>query len=133
MSPKQAILSENICPECQHPMTLGVEQRIEELAYRHTGYRPQKVQDFIYLLPLSEIISAVIGIKQLIHPSIWRLYNLLIEKFGNEYIVLLDATKEQLKKATHPLLANAIIKVRNNQIKISPGYDGEYGKIENLV
>ncbi|MGB6679731.1 MAG: endonuclease Q family protein, partial [Candidatus Bathyarchaeia archaeon] len=133
MSPKQAILSENICPECQHPMTLGVEQRIEELAYRPAGYRPQKVQDFIYLLPLSEIISAVIGIKQLIHPSIWRLYNLLIEKFGNEYIVLLDATKEQLKKATNPLLANAIIKVRNNQIKISPEYDGEYGKIENLV
>jgi len=46
---------------------------------------------------------------------------------------LLDASKKQLKKATNPLLANSIIKVRNKQIKISAGYDGEYGKIENLV
>ena len=45
----------------------------------------------------------------------------------------LDASEEHLKKAINPLLANSIIKVRNNQIKISAGYDGEYGKIENLV
>ena len=34
MEPKSAIKSKNLCPKCNKKMTIGVEQRVEELADR---------------------------------------------------------------------------------------------------
>ncbi len=43
---------------------------------------------------------------------------------------LARAPKEELLKAGKPEVAEAIMRVRERKVKIEPGYDGEYGKIQ---
>jgi uncharacterized protein (TIGR00375 family) len=128
----EAIKLNNVCPKCGKKLTKGVEQRVEELADRPAGYRPSGSIDFVYLLPLSEIIATVLGIPQLSSPKVWKPYNDLINKFGNEYSVLLDAPEEEIASIANESIAKAIIRVRNNKVNIIPGYDGIYGRIEFL-
>jgi len=132
LSSQQAISLGNICPKCHRRLTKGVEQRVEELADRPPGYQPEGAPGFVYLLPLSEVIAAVEGVEQPSSPKVWRSYNSLIAKFGNEYGVLLDSTREMLDDVVDPRLTEAIIMVRENRVKVVPGYDGVYGKIELL-
>ncbi|MEM3161558.1 MAG: endonuclease Q family protein [Candidatus Bathyarchaeia archaeon] len=128
MSPKEAIKLGNRCPVCRKKLTKGVEQRLEELADRPEGYKPQNAIDYMHLLPLSEIIATVLGAD----PSsqqVWNTYNRLVEKFGNEYSVLIGTAKEALCQATNEKIAEAIIRVREGKIKVIPGYDGVYGRL----
>jgi len=133
MSPSQAIAVKNICPKCHRPLTRGVEQRVEELSDRPEGYQPQGVPGFVSLLPLSEVIAAVIGVEQPSNPKVWQVYNKLVMKFGGEYNVLLDSDPEALREVVEANLAEAIVRVRENRVKVTPGYDGVYGKIELLA
>jgi len=100
------------------------------LADREFGYRPSDPIDFVYLLPLSEIIAHTLGIENLGHAKIWQIYNTLIEKFGNEYSVLLNAKKREISQTANENIAEIIVGIRNNNVKVIPGYDGVYGKIE---
>ena len=118
------------CPICQRPMTRGVEERVEDLADRPFGFRPQGAIDYIHLLPLHEAIGATLGVKSLYSPSIWRIFNVLISAFGNEYSVLLNVPFESLEKVVEPRIAEMIIRSRNDEVMVSPGYDGVYGQIK---
>jgi PHP family Zn ribbon phosphoesterase len=53
----------------------------------------------------------------------------LIEKVGNEFKILLDATLNEIENNSSSLLRNAISKMRSGNIYIAPGYDGEFGKV----
>jgi PHP family Zn ribbon phosphoesterase len=57
-------------------------------------------------------------------------YEKLIGEFGNEFAVLLDANSEALQQATLPEIAEGITRVREGRVRIEPGFDGEYGKIQ---
>ena len=129
LSPKEAMKLGNICPVCRRKLTKGVQQRVEELADRPEGFKPQNAIDFMRLLPLSEIIATVLGVESPSAKNVWVVYNKLIEKFGNEYAVLIDASKEALTEVVNEKIAEAIIKVREGKIKVIPGYDGVYGQL----
>nr|AIF18664.1 DNA/RNA helicase [uncultured marine group II/III euryarchaeote KM3_83_G03] len=127
MEPNESKKNDNICPVCKKELTLGVLHRVEALADRE---EPINIPDFIRLLPLSEIISTVIG-KNLSTKSVWDIYWPLITKFGNEYKILLEAPLEELDKVVDRKIANAIILNREGKISVTPGYDGIYG-VPNL-
>jgi uncharacterized protein (TIGR00375 family) len=127
-SPKEAQKFGNVCPVCRRKLTKGVEQRVEELADRPAGYLPSGKPGFKRLLPLSEIIAAVLNVEE---PStqVWKVYNVLVERFGNEYSVLLDASKEALNEVVDAQVADAILRVRAGSVTVVPGFDGVYGKL----
>jgi uncharacterized protein (TIGR00375 family) len=129
MSPKEAMKFGNICPVCRRKLTKGVEQRVEELADRPADFKRKDVPGFKRLLPLSEIIAAVIGTDSPSTQAVWKNYNMLIEKFGDEYTTLIDAPLEALTKIVDAPIAQAIIKVRKGEAKVTPGYDGVYGQL----
>ena len=81
------------------------------------------------MLPLSEIIAAVLGTDSPSTQAVWKNYNLLVEKFGDEYTVLIDTPMEALAKVVDAPIAQAIVKVRNGTAKVTPGYDGVYGQL----
>jgi PHP family Zn ribbon phosphoesterase len=111
-------------------LTKGVEQRVEEMADREIGYKPSNAKDFFHLLPLSEIIAFILGKEQLASPKIWEVYNSLIKKFDNEYSVLIDAKKDDITMVAGKEIAETIIGIREGRMRVEPGYDGVYGKLE---
>ncbi|MBI2176229.1 DNA helicase UvrD [Candidatus Woesearchaeota archaeon] len=129
MSPQESLQHKSICPKCGSKMTIGVLSRVEQLAAkdRLEGYAPKGRVPFKSLIPLSEIIAELNGFPVASRKT-WQVYNALIEKFGNEFNVLLEAEENELKKAVDEKLAAAIIKNREGKIKVEPGYDGVYGK-----
>ena len=128
-SARDAIALGNICPVCRKKLTKGVEQRVEELADRPEGFTPKNAIGFVRLLPLSEIIAAVLCVESPSVQKVWNIYNLLVERFGNEYAVLIDASKDALRALVDEQIADAIIKVREGRFKVVPGYDGVYGQL----
>ena len=129
LSAQEAIEFGNICPVCRRRLTKGVEQRVEELADRPAGFKPENAIDFMRLLPLSEIIATVLGTSSPFTQKVWSIYNQLIERFGDEYAVLIDASKDELNKIVDEKIAEAIVRVREGRVKVTPGYDGVYGKL----
>ncbi len=120
----------NICPVCGRKLTEGVEQRVEELADRSEGYQATGKPGFLRLLPLSEIIATVIDAGSPSTQAVWKIYSPLITRFGDEYAVLIDASKEELTAAVvDTRIAEAIVSVREGKAKVVPGYDGVYGKL----
>jgi len=129
LSPQEAIKLGNICPVCRRKLTKGVEQRVEELADRPTGFEPESAIGFVRLLPLSEIIATVLNIESPSTQKVWSIYNALIEKFGDEYAVLMNAPLDVLGSIVDAKVAEAIVRVREGNVKVVPGYDGVYGRL----
>jgi uncharacterized protein (TIGR00375 family) len=117
-----------ICPKCKKGMTIGVEYRIKELARKEEGFEPEGAKKFRKLVPLHELVAFHLGSKSLGSKKVWGLYNELIEKFGTEFRVLLDVSKEDLA-GYDGTLVELILRNRGENLEIKPGFDGEYGKI----
>ena len=124
-SPEEALKHNNICPVCGKKLTIGVLERVEELATRPENEKPKGAKDFHSLLPLSEVISKIKG-KAMATKTVWAVYNDFLKKFDNEMNILLNVEKQELSKIDERI-AEAIIKNRKGEIKVKPGYDGVYG------
>ncbi len=129
LSPQEAKKFGNICPVCRRKLTKGVEQRVEELADRPTDFKPINKPGFMRLLPLSEIIATVLGVDSPSTQAVWKIYNSLIRRFGDEYTVLIDASKDALIETVEESIAEAVLEVRTGSARVVPGYDGVYGKL----
>jgi PHP family Zn ribbon phosphoesterase len=114
---------------CRRSLTKGVEQRVEELADRPIGFKLPNAVGFKHLLPLSEIIATVLGASYPSVQKVWEVYNLLVGKFGDEYTVLMDAPVKEMSQIVEPKVAEAIVRVREEKVHITPGYDGVYGQL----
>ena len=124
-SPNETKQHKGICPKCGRLLTIGVENRIEELADREKGMK----EDYIKLIPLHELIGVVYNIKLLNSKKVDDVYNLFIKEFGNEFNVLLKVSFEDLKKVDEKV-ADVVIRCREGKINVKPGYDGEYGRVD---
>ncbi|MEJ5326734.1 MAG: endonuclease Q family protein [Candidatus Bathyarchaeia archaeon] len=129
LSPQEAQKLGNVCPVCRRKLTKGVEQRVEELADRPADFKPENAPGFMRLLPLSEIIAAVLGVDSPSTQAVWKIYDALIGRFGDEYTVLIDASAEALMEVVEATIAKAILQVREGAVSVTPGYDGVYGKL----
>ena len=128
LSPAESKKYNNICPNCGKPLTIGVLNRVDSLADRPEGFKPENAIPFKSLVPLEEIIADVVG-QGVGTIEVEKEYKNLIEKFGNEFSVLIDVPRQELEAVTLPEIAEGIIRVREKKVFIEPGYDGVYGKI----
>jgi len=128
LSPKEAIKYRNICPVCRLELTIGVEHRVEELADRPEGFVLENSIPFQKIIPLSELIASVYS-TQPFSKKVWTESSKIIKEFGSELNVLLKAPEENLKIVTSEEIVKIIIKNRNGELKIQPGYDGVFGKL----
>jgi uncharacterized protein (TIGR00375 family) len=126
LGPKEALLR-NVCPKCGRKLTVGVAQRVEELADRPEGYVLPGAIPFKRLLPLYEVISFATGVNRLYARSVIEEQDNLIAALGSELAVLLDASPELLFGLTKASVVHAIIALREGRVKFTPGYDGVYG------
>ena len=128
LSPQETKKYNGICPVCGKPLTIGVLNRVEELADRPEGFTPENAIPFKSLIPLEEIISKVLGVN-VGTKKVEVEYKNLIQKFDSEFNILLEVPISDLKSETLPEIAEAVSRVRQGKVNIEPGYDGVYGKI----
>jgi uncharacterized protein (TIGR00375 family) len=131
MSPEETKKNNKICPQCKKPLTVGVMYRVNELADRPNNFIDKNRVPFKKVVPLSEIISEVLGVSK-VSKKIKVEYERLIEIFGTELAILIGVFIEEIKNKGSEKLAEAIDKMRKGDINIQPGYDGEYGKVSIL-
>ena len=129
MSPEESRKTGGICPNCGKPLTIGVLNRVEQLADRPENFVPQNAIPFKRLVPLEEIIAQALNLNKAAN-QVRRDYQNLIKNFGNEFNVLLSVSKEDLEKVAGPEIAEGIIRAREGKVITEPGYDGVYGKIK---
>ncbi|MGV8152395.1 MAG: endonuclease Q family protein [Candidatus Nanoarchaeia archaeon] len=114
------------CPKCHKDLTIGVDNRVEELANQNSNHLKKKM--FYSILPLHEIISLASGLG-MNSKGVWKIYDELIKEFENELNILINVKKESMEKVIkNSSLIDLILKNREGKIKVKPGYDGKYGE-----
>jgi DNA helicase II / ATP-dependent DNA helicase PcrA len=116
------------CPVCGRRLTMGVLQRVEDLADRPPGARPDGAPGCRNLLPLDELVAEVAGVGRT-SKTVRRTVDAMLERLGPELPVLERVALPTIEQAGFPEVAEAIGQVRRGQVVRVPGYDGEYGSI----
>ena len=126
--PAQTLAAAGICPQCGRQLTVGVLHRVELLADRDEGCRPAGRAGFEYLIPLTEVIGSVVGVG----PSskqVQRIYDKLLAGLGPELHILRNASLDEIARCGGAMLAEGIRRMRNGEVTMEPGHDGQYGVI----
>lgn len=112
---------------CGGTIKKGVDFRISEIADfknpKHPDFRPP----YIHLMPLAELISLVYD-KGVTTKMVQRKWQSLIDNFGTEIDVLINAPLEDIKKEDSKI-SLAIEGFRNKTLQVTPGGGGKYGEI----
>ncbi|MEM2002828.1 MAG: endonuclease Q family protein, partial [Candidatus Methanomethylicaceae archaeon] len=127
-SPEETRKHGGKCPVCGKSLTVGVMHRVEELADRPPGAKPEGAIPYRSLVPLQEIIAQVLGQEPETRGVIAQ-YLRVVQRFGSEFSVLLDVPASEVERE-FPRLGKALEKVRRGGLRIRPGYDGVYGEIK---
>jgi uncharacterized protein (TIGR00375 family) len=128
-SPEETKKNKGICPVCGKRLTVGVLNRVDELAdlpseaLAKEGRIPYK-----NLISLDEIIGEAMGVGPK-SKKVMEEYEKLVSNFGSELKVLEEVSYDEITKISDERVAEAIKRVREGRVNIRPGYDGEYGKI----
>jgi uncharacterized protein (TIGR00375 family) len=128
-TPEETAKAGGKCPVCGKAITIGVLSRVSALADRPEGFALKNAPGARHLVPLSEIIAETFncGVNTL---KVKNEYARLTATAGSEFAILLDMDKDGLVKTAGEKIATAVLKVRAGQLQITPGFDGEFGKIK---
>lgn len=127
-SPEETKKRNVVCPKCGKKLTVGVLNRVDELATRALGERPESIIPYKNLIPLDEIIAAAFGVGPK-SKKVGVAYEKLISNLESEFNVLLNSSCADIAKFSDERIAEAVKRVREGNVNIKPGYDGEFGKI----
>ena len=125
------------CPVCGKPPTLGVLNRVNELAAKLDCAErvegglvrgPNGRPPFRSLVPLRELLSFSHSVGPATK-TVDRHYKELVEEFAGELNVLTSAAVDDLDRVSGPRLAQAVLAVREGRVDVDPGYDGVYGTV----
>lgn len=132
--PEETQKYKGICPVCKKKVTVGVLNRVHELADRSEAQARRLIDQkqfvpYKHIVPLAEIISDALQ-KGVATKTVIALYDMLTSSIGNELYILEHASIEEIKNASLPIIGEAIERVRTGNIVVTPGYDGVFGTVQ---
>ena len=140
LTPKEVNEYGSACPVCKRPITLGVMQRVEDLAQRADDTRRDEDglihsddgrPPFRSLVSLQEILSEAMGVG-INTKRVQGACMSLVESLGSELDVLLSIPSGEVA-ATLPrfgqIVADGLERVRAGDVQVVPGFDGQYGAV----
>jgi len=132
------------CPVCRKKLTEGVFMRVEQLSdpklfgraiaknnEQGLKWYTDKLHiqpSYVKLVPLLEIVAEGMGSTVASQKS-KDLFVKLCHNLGSELEVLLRSPLEAIEKVSSKKIADGVRKVREGNIVIDPGFDGEFGKV----
>ena len=128
MTPQETRAAGGKCPGCGKKPTIGVQHRVDALADRPDGYRPEGAAGFASFVPLPEILGEIAGVGPK-SKSVTAQVSALVERFGPELAILGDVPLADLAAGAPSVVAEAIARLRRGEVRREAGYDGVYGTI----
>ena len=126
-SPAETAAVEAVCPVCGRKLTLGVLNRVEYLSDRRVA--PTDRLDYCeHLLPLVELVAGALQMGKGSKRVQQRYLQLLCE-LGSELKILREVPLAEIERQAGITIANGVQRMRSGELKLSSGYDGEYGKV----
>lgn len=134
----------NICPVCKRRLTEGVLYRVQELSNGVNIESEAKISSsgikwytdrsknhppYVKLVPLNEIIAEAIS-ATVLSQKVKDAFENICHEFGSEIEVLLKTPISEISRHSGEKIAEGVRKIREGNIEIDPGYDGEYGKVK---
>lgn len=133
-----------MCPVCHRRLTEGVFSRLQHLAGKdvlqmaeqktdekgvNIYHDPRKLHP-----PYSKMVSLLEIIADTYHvgvgsKKVQTMYTKMVSDIGPEMDILLKISFNDLKQKIDKNIVEGIAKVRAGNIAITPGFDGEYGKV----
>ena len=117
-----------ICQVCNRPMTIGVLSRVNQLADRTPEQAVAYMRKNHTVLPLQDIVADFYGVESG-SKKVQALYFSMLEHLGSEFFILLHAPIEDIARYSNLQISLAIQAMREGNVIVEPGFDGEYGKI----
>ena len=131
LSPGETRELGGICPVCGGPLTVGVFNRVMELADRdaplYQGGDAESGKDFVSLVPLAEVLGEILGVGAKSR-KVGDMYAGALERFGPELSILRAVPETELARFFPPL-GEAVGRMRRGEVHLQGGYDGEYGVV----
>jgi len=127
--PLQTLKQKGICTVCGKKVTIGVLNRVAQLADRADPEARVQRHPFHSLITLPELLSEILCVGPNTK-TVKQAYESLLNKFNSEFDILLHAPISEIEKNSNEILSEAISRMRNGQVHIQEGYDGEYGVIK---
>ena len=133
------------CPVCRRRLTEGVFMRVEQLSStdlsgraesQHNEYglkwytdKEQLQPPYVKLVPLLEIVAE--GLSSTVNSQKSKnMFAKLCAELTSEIEVLLRSPLDEIERVAGWKITEAIKKVREGNIAIAPGFDGEFGKVK---
>ena len=128
------------CPVCGRKLTLGVLHRVESLARRPSeplnadpdgtlrGTETER-PPFRRLVPLAEVVAEALG-RGVASKAVQRTCLDLAARVGSELHVLTAAGPSEVEQAAGERVAEGVLRARLGQVRVRPGFDGEYGSVQ---
>jgi DNA helicase-2/ATP-dependent DNA helicase PcrA len=129
LTPRETMAQQGLCSQCGKPLTIGVLNRVEELADRPAGQRPEKIYPYHHLVPLTDLLSEILQVGPKTQ-KVSQAYREAIETLGPELRILQELNPDDIDQAGIPLLGEAVQRMREKRVDIIPGFDGEYGRVK---
>lgn len=141
-SPEQLKQKGQLCPVCKRRLTVGVMQRVEDLASRTINDLRLMINDgitksaalpkrprFRMLVQLEEIIAEALN-STVAAQKVKNEYQRLVSSVDPELKLLTKTKLELIEMTAGEKIAEGIKRVREGKLTIEPGYDNTYGKVK---
>jgi len=128
MTPEETREAGGKCPACGKKPTIGVQHRVDALADRPSGHRPEGAAGFRSFVQLPEILGEIAGVGPK-SKSVTAQVSAMVERFGPELGILGDVPLDDLAAGAPSIVAEAIARLRRGEVRRDAGYDGVYGTI----
>ncbi|THF56526.1 UvrD-helicase domain-containing protein [Pseudothauera rhizosphaerae] len=127
LDPVETIARGGLCPVCGKPVTVGVAHRVEALADRDVAVPPPTAGTVTSLVPLPEMLAEILG-SGVASQGVAQAYDRVSAALGPDFTILCETPIDDVRRA-HPLLGEAVERLRAGRVIRQAGYDGEYGVI----
>lgn len=124
--PQETKRLKGLCPKCGKPLIIGVLHRIDTLADQEISARPST--PYRSIVPLAELIADVMQVG-VATKKVRREVDRLLAEGRTEFFILLEASASDLLRVTSPEIVEALLRMRQGDVVIRPGYDGVYGVV----
>ena len=94
LEPAESASYGGLCPECGKPLTIGVLNRVTELADRPAGYRPPGAPQSTSLVALPEVVGEILGTGAK-SKKVTAEVDRLVGALGPELAILLDVPVDE--------------------------------------